>query len=111
MNFAEEVLRDAPQAAADQTSLYLARQRQLQAQTSVLQAQAEQRTHEIAEMKSRQRQVQRSLKLAREERSITAPLVRNGVVARIELLRIERQVSDLEGEIIARSQPDLGKAS
>ncbi len=113
IKFAEEILDKAPQAAADQTSLYGARQRQLQAQTSVLQAQAEQRRQEIIEMRSRQKQVQRSLKLAREERSITAPLVRNGVVARIELLRIERQVTELEGEIssIKLSIPRLKAAA
>jgi adhesin transport system membrane fusion protein len=37
--------------------------------------------------------------LAREEYSITHPLVQSGVVARIDLIRIQRQVADLEGEI------------
>ena len=98
--FSEEIQAEAPTAVADQTSLYKARQRQLKAQTSVLQSQAKQRKQEIAEMRSRRKQLDRSLQLARDEYSITQPLVQSGVVARIDLIRIQRQVADLEGEII-----------
>ena len=99
MVLSEEVLREAPAAAGDQTALFNARSRQLQAQTAVLETQVKQRMQETAEMRSRRKQLERSLQLAREELSITQPLVRNGVVARIDLIRIERQVADLEGEI------------
>ncbi len=99
MSLSEEILEQAPQAAIDQKILFGARRNQLKAQISVLKAQAQQRKQEIAEMRSRTKQVSRSLKLAQEEKSITQPLVLNGVVPRIEMLRIERQVSDLEGEL------------
>lgn len=94
-----EVRDNAPEVAADQTALFNARRRQLEAQTSVLQAQASQRKQEIAEMASKRKQLERSLQLARDELAITQPLVRNGVLPRIELIRIERQVADLEGEL------------
>ncbi len=97
--FSEEIKAEAPTAVSDQTSLYKARQRQLKAQTTVLESQAKQRKQEIAEMRSRRKQLERSLQLSREEYSITQPLVQNGVVARIDLIRIQRQVADLEGEI------------
>ncbi len=111
--FSEEIVEKAPVAAADQRALFQARRRQLQAQISVLEAQAQQRRQEIAEMASRRKQLERSLQLAREERSITRPLVRNGVVPRVDLLRIERQVADLEGEIdtIQLSIPRLRTAA
>ena len=109
----EEVREQAPAAVADQESLFNFRRRQLEAQISVLEAQATQRVQEISEMKSRRRQLQRSLELAREEKDITEPLVRNGVMPRVELLRIERQVADLEGEIgtIGLSIPRLQAAA
>src|SRR3546814_18167408 len=50
-------------------------------------------------MNSRRLQLEQSLSLARDELAILAPLVQKGVMPRIDLLRIERQVSDLEGEI------------
>ncbi len=99
MALSEEILNEAPSAASDQTALFKARGRQLKAQISVLEAQAKQRKQEIAEMGSRRRQLGRSLELAREELAITQPLARNGIVPRIDLIRIERQVADLEGEI------------
>jgi adhesin transport system membrane fusion protein len=113
MALSEEILREAPTAAGDQTALFNARSRQLQAQTAVLEAQAKQRTQEIAEVRSRRKQLERSLQLAHEELAITEPLVRNGVVARIDLIRIERQVADLEGEIatIRLSIPRLQTAA
>ncbi|MCH6587036.1 MAG: HlyD family type I secretion periplasmic adaptor subunit [Proteobacteria bacterium] len=99
MALSEEILKEAPSAASDQTALFKARGRQLKAQIAVLETQAKQRKQEIAEMGSRRRQLERSLELAREELSITRPLARNGVVPRIDLIRVERQVADLEGEI------------
>src|SRR3546814_19678661 len=50
-------------------------------------------------MNSRRLQLEQSLSLARDELAILAPLVQKGVMPRIDLIRIERQVSDLEGEI------------
>ncbi|MCH8002642.1 MAG: HlyD family type I secretion periplasmic adaptor subunit [Proteobacteria bacterium] len=99
MALSEEILKEAPSAVSDQTALFKARARQLKAQIAVLETQAKQRKQEIAEMGSRRRQLERSLELAREELSIMRPLARNGVVPRIDLIRVERQVADLEGEI------------
>lgn len=99
LKFTQDVLDNAPTVAADQKGLYEARKHQLDAQTAVLSAQAKQRKQEVAEMGSRRQQLERSLKLAREELSITEPLVRNGVSPRVDLIRIQRQVNDLEGQI------------
>ena len=99
MALSEEILENAPQAAADQKAMYYARHQQLKAQIGVLEAQARQRKQEIAEARSRRKQLERSLQLAREEYAITRPLALNGVMPRIDMIRIERQVVDLEGEI------------
>jgi len=97
--FPAGVLEEAPIVAADQQRLFNARRRQLEAQINVLQSQARQRKQEVAEMNSRRQQLEQSLGLARDELAITAPLVQKGVMPRIDLIRIERQVADLEGEI------------
>lgn len=99
VEFPEAVLEEAPIVAADQQRLFNARKRQLQAQVSVLESQARQRKQEVAEMASRRRTLEQSLQLARQEQAITAPLVQKGVMPRIDLIRIDRQVGDLEGEI------------
>jgi adhesin transport system membrane fusion protein len=113
LTFPDEIQKEAPGAASDQKSLFEARRRQLQAQISVLESQASQREQETGEMNSRRKQLERSLQLARQEKAITEPLVLNGVVPRIDLLRIERQVAELEGEIstIRLSIPRLKTAA
>jgi adhesin transport system membrane fusion protein len=110
--FPAGVLEEAPIVAADQQRLFNARRRQLEAQINVLQSQAVQRKQEVAEMNSRRQQLQQSLGLARDELAIMAPLVQKGVMPRIELIRIERQVADLEGEIrtIGAALPRLQSA-
>lgn len=99
IEFPPAVTNEAPVVAADQKRLFDARRRQLEAQISVLESQARQRKQEVAEMNSRRQQLEQSLSLARDELAIMAPLVQKGVMPRIDLIRIERQVADLEGEI------------
>ena len=99
IDFPPQVVEEAPQTIADQSALRNARRDQRDAQVSILTSQADQRRQEIAEMRSRRRQLEQSLSLAREELSITEPLVRQGIVARLDLIRIQRQIIDLDGEL------------
>ena len=99
IEFPPEVLAEAPEAAEQQRALLISRRNRQTAQEAILQAQADQRGQEIGEMNSRRRQLESSLSLAREEYAITEPLVRRGVMPRLDLIRIQRQVSDLEGEL------------
>lgn len=112
VTFPEEVLQEAATEAADQERLFNNRRRQREAQISVLKSQASQRQQEIAEMRSRRQQLQGNLRLAREELDLTAPLVREGIMPRLDLIRIEREVADLEGELqtIKTSIPRLQTA-
>src|SRR3546814_6068166 len=112
IEFPPAVTNEAPVVAADQERLFSARWRQLEAQVNVLESQARQRKQEVAEMNSRRQQLEQSLSLSRDELAILAPLVQKGVMPRIDLISIERQVSDLEGEIrtIRTALPDRKSA-
>ena len=99
IEFPPEVLAEAPEAAQLQRELLISRRSRQSAQEAILQAQSDQRKQEIAEMNSRRRQLESSLSLAREEYAITEPLVRQGIMPRLDLIRIQRQMSDLEGEL------------
>ena len=99
IEFPPEVLAEAPEAAQLQRGLLISRRSRQSAQGAILQAQSDQRKQEIAEMNSRRRQLESSLSLAREEYAITEPLVRQGIMPRLDLIRIQRQMSDLEGEL------------
>mgnify|MGYP000114935827 FL=1 len=99
LEYTEAERKNAPDQVTDQTSLYNARKLQQDAQIKVLENQSRQRRQEVAEVRSRIGQLRNSLALAREERNITKPLVDKGISPRLELIRIDRQVADLEGEI------------
>lgn len=99
LNFPDEFKEMDAQVRADQKSIFAARQSQLGAELSVLKSQYSQKQQEIAEMRSRQKQLARSLELARQQRDIAKPLVDQGVYPRVDYLALERDISTLQGDI------------
>ena len=97
----EELRKTDPQAASDQTAIYRARQQQINSELGVLQAQLQQKQQEVIEMQSRLSQLERNLELARQQRDIAKPLAEQGVYAKVDFLALEREVSNLQGDIDA----------
>jgi adhesin transport system membrane fusion protein len=97
--FPPEAQVSAPAIVAAETSLFLSRQEALGDEIDILQRQKEQRQQELVELKQRERQYTESLRLAREELGIVAPLAERRVVSQSELLQLQRQVNDLSGEL------------
>lgn len=94
-----QLLKKKPELVEHERSHYIARQQELNANISVLQQQAGQRSQEINEKKARETQLQQSLKLVAQELALTRPLMQQGVVSEVEVLRLERQVNDLKGDL------------
>ena len=63
--------------------------------------QIEQRRQELSELKAKTSQLQHSYNLVIKELKLTKPLARKGVVSEVEVLRLERQVSELKGDLEA----------
>jgi membrane fusion protein, adhesin transport system len=99
--FAPEIMAEAPDVAQSERALYQARQAALQSELEVLRSQAAQREQELTELATLLGQLERSHALAREELAITEPLAKNRVVSRVQLLRLQREVNDLAGELEA----------
>jgi membrane fusion protein, adhesin transport system len=116
LQFPDEMQKEAARIAANETSLYRARQLQLDTQMAVLRDQVTQRQGEVSELRGRLQALSRNLDLAKEERAITAPLVPVGAAARVDLVRLDRQVADLDGQVnnvrlsIPRSEAALNEA-
>ena len=102
---------------AAERALMAARKTELDATLDVLRDQADQRRLEIVELEQRIVGLGESLALAHEERDIMAPMVAQGVAARVDLIRLERQVADLDRELesarltIPRAQAALAEAN
>jgi len=94
-----DLAREKPELVRQEQALYESRRRDFAAGLAVLQRQAEQRGQELAEMQAREDQLQHSLELVKQELAMTRPAAEKGVISRVELIRLERQANDLNGEL------------
>jgi membrane fusion protein, adhesin transport system len=96
-----EVTAGSAAIATHEKSLYDARQRDLAAKNDILRQQLVQRESELTELERREQRMQESLALIQREISITAPLVKEGIVSEIELLRQEREAARIRTDFDA----------
>lgn len=97
----EEVVKEQPELVERERELYDTRQQQLEANLRILREQETQRRQELAELEAKKGQVGRSYNLAYRELVMTRPLVKDGAISEVEVLRLERQVNDLRGDLKA----------
>lgn len=95
----DEVLKEKPEIAALEQQLYHSRMNELQSSMSIKRQQATQRSIELKELKSKLEELTRTYALMQQELRMTKPLVAKGAVSDVEILRLERDASQKEGEI------------
>ncbi len=98
LQFPPELLAEGRKIAERERSLYFARQSELKAQLAVFEQQVAQRKQELNELKNRETHLAKAVGLIDEELRITKPLVDQGVVPRIEYIRLQRQMSEQQRE-------------
>lgn len=99
LTFPAELLAEQRQIAERERHLYMARQNELQAQIAIIEQQVDQRKQELADLKSRQRSLAKGVQLLTEQVKITEPLVAQGVVPRIEYLKLQGNLNDSTREL------------
>ena len=102
--FPEDVSKGEPGLVRNERALYEARKAELNSAIEVLNRQVDQRKQNLVELYTRVGQVARSLALANEEMKITEPLVRRGLTSRLEMIRLEREINDVETSLKAAKQ-------
>ena len=95
----EEVQQEDPKIGRREEELFASRKEQLRASLGRLEQQLSQRRQQLAEAKTHLSEVKRTYRLLRKELEMTRPLVKAGAVSEVELLRLQRQASELKGEI------------
>ncbi|HCE2832026.1 TPA: HlyD family type I secretion periplasmic adaptor subunit [Vibrio parahaemolyticus] len=88
-----------PQLTQRQKAEYREDLDNLRNQLSVIDQQVEQKQQDLVEMEARVRNLRQSYQYAKKELDITQPLADEGVVPRIELLKLQRQVNDTRREM------------
>lgn len=101
LDMPEEVKNERPELGRSERALYRSRQAELNSTIAILQKQVEQRQQELTELKARRGQLRTSHDLARKELEITEPLVKQGIMSEVELLRLQRTVNELKGDLEA----------
>lgn len=94
----QEVARENAALIAQEHSIYLNRKAELTSQIGVARDQLSQRGHELSEAQSRHVQAKQGYTLTTKELAMTRPLLKSGAVSDVDLIRLEREVSRLEGE-------------
>jgi len=88
-----------PNLVARQRAEYRQDLNNLRNQLSLLDQQVKQKQQDLVEIQARVRNLRESYRFANKELEITRPLAEEGVVPRIELLKLQRQVNDTRREM------------
>mgnify|MGYP000426773124 FL=1 len=95
----DEVLQNQPSIASDAKYLLISRQKELKANRRILEDQIRQKEQDLIELNSKTAQISRSYKLLRKELKMSEPLVAEGAMSQVEILRLQRSTNDLRGEL------------
>ncbi|OGA17865.1 MAG: hemolysin secretion protein D [Betaproteobacteria bacterium RIFCSPLOWO2_02_FULL_66_14] len=93
------VRRDNPDLAERELTQYRSHQAEYNANVAAINQQIDQRTQELKEKRSRLVQINASIELLDRELAMSRPLVKQGAMSEVELLRLERQAVELKGEL------------
>jgi adhesin transport system membrane fusion protein len=97
--FPPDLLQAAPDVVARELDLYHTQMAQEEAGLDILRSQVAQREKELADLRQRTRNLNISLGFVSEELALTEPLVAEGVVSRVDLLRLKQRKNELEGAV------------
>jgi membrane fusion protein, adhesin transport system len=95
--FSKDVTENAPDVLTAEMSAYYSKKSEQESQLGVVDAQLAQKQRELEEVQASQLATKRSLTLGRDERDTISHLVERGLEPRLELVRADRMLAELEG--------------
>uniref|UniRef100_UPI00356982B5 HlyD family type I secretion periplasmic adaptor subunit n=2 Tax=Pseudomonas TaxID=286 RepID=UPI00356982B5 len=98
---AAEVREKVPRQAENEEQLFNSRRQQLLDEVAGLEQQSLQRRQELREFASKQSQFRSSLELLRQEIRMSEPLVAEGAISPVEVLRLKRAEVESRGQLQA----------
>ena len=96
-----DVVKNAPALADNEAAVHRARLGDLAGKNAVLREQLAQRTQEVVELQSRRERTEEQLEILKRELAITAPMVKEGAVSEVELLRLQRESTRIRADLDA----------
>lgn len=99
VEFPENVMKDAATSVTEELNAFRANREKIEGQLRILEQQRDQRQQEVSEMTTRSKDLGSVIGLAREQRSMLAPLVERGSAPRMELLELDRTIQEKQTEL------------
>ncbi len=97
----DEILKKYPILARRTTQLYQSRVDQHKATIHILEEKVQQKKQAILEQRAKINQLRIGLGLLRKEIDLSEPLVPEGAISEVEILRLKRSENDIQGELSA----------
>jgi len=104
IDFGDELRKAAPEVVRNEESLFAIRKSSFENQINVLKERLEQRKQELGELQASKKRYQDGLEIAQREFQLKEPLAKRGIVSRTDVLRLEREISDLKGQLATTEQ-------
>ena len=95
----KEVTEKFPELSKNAQLLYDSEISKLNSSTQILRHQVAQKKQELIELKSKRNRISRSYSLLNQELKMSEPLVAEGAMSEVEILRLRRSVNDIYGEL------------
>ncbi|MPY25444.1 HlyD family type I secretion periplasmic adaptor subunit [Shewanella sp. YLB-07] len=99
LQFSGELIKEEPALIQRQSNEYTGRLDSLINQLEILARQIQQKQQESKELASKIDTLSRSYQLVSRELELTKPLADKGIVPEVELIKVERVVNDIRGEL------------
>ncbi|QYJ86451.1 HlyD family type I secretion periplasmic adaptor subunit [Shewanella mesophila] len=99
LQFTQSLIEDEPDLVRRQREEYEGRLDNLSNQLEILARQIQQKQQETEELASKITTLTKSFQLVSRELELTRPLADKGIVPEVELLKLERIVNDIRGEL------------
>lgn len=104
----EDITAKAPQIAANELALYNSRQQELKNAISIIDQKIAAAEAQIAETKAQISRLSSSAGLLNQELAITRRMVEQKAVPKLEELRLQRELSDVQGQLRANQEKSVG---
>lgn len=104
----DDIAKAAPQIASNEKALYLSRQQELKNAIGMIDQKIASATAQIAETRAQINRLSNSSGLLSQELKITSKMVAQKAMPKIEELKLQRELSDIQGQLRANQEKTVG---
>lgn len=103
-----DIAEKAPKIAANEKALYESRQKELQNAYAIYNDKINKAQADLDETKAQINRLYQSLKLLKDELAITSEMVKQRAVPKLEEIRLQREIGDMQGQVSALKEKQGG---